>query len=352
MDGSTARVPFDAIAYEVQPADNLHSIVFRYYGSMSQNKVRFLADQVLQANPHILTPNSLRAGKLIQLPVPRNYCAAPKGFPFHSPAFEEIADSPWFRHLNHSWEKAAPEERAFLHRASPFLLGTGTAALTTLNTTFKTNVPLVGEIAGYYEAFQSGDLTRNQYDYRRRKTLAQLSDNLGPTQRLIHGDRKPGEVIRINRRSGVVPTANIDRQVRRMTDLSKVASRGGVALSVVGLGIACHEISQTSSRDRQNEILVESAGGVVGGVLYSVGAGIGLAMMATPVGWVGGLVIGVGGALAGYAGSKGTRKIYDLSGRRIDFVEGLGVTNACSGNRGAPITATNQISRGFATFQR
>lgn len=53
-----------------------------------------------------------------------------------------------------------------------------------------------------------------------------------------------------------------------------------------------HEIAHTESRDRQNEILVESAGGIIGGAAWGLGAGITLAIMATPVGWVGALLIG------------------------------------------------------------
>src|SRR5690625_6922922 len=117
------------------------------------------------------------------------------------------------------------------------------------------------------------------------------------------------------------PSADIDREVRLMTGASKVASRGGIALSVVGLGIACHEIAHTESRDHQNDIPVESGGSLIGGLAFGLGAGIGLALMATPVGWVGALVIGAGGALTGEAAGRRAKTLYDLSGRKSELVE-------------------------------
>src|SRR5690625_7868474 len=95
----------------------------------------------------------------------------------------------------------------------------------------------------------------------------------------------------------------------------------------------------TEPRDRQNDILVESGGSLIGGLAFGFGAGIGLALMATPVGWVGALVIGAGGALTGYAAGRRAKTLYDLSGREIDLVEKLGVSHLCTpggrGNTGA-----------------
>src|SRR5690625_6851603 len=86
----------------------------------------------------------------------------------------------------------------------------------------------------------------------------------------------------------------------------------------------------TEPRDRQNDILVESGGSLIGGLAFGLGAGIGLALMATPVGWVGALVIGAGGALTGYAGGRGFKALYDLSGRRGDLVVRVGVSYVCA----------------------
>jgi hypothetical protein len=74
--------------------------------------------------------------------------------------------------------------------------------------------------------------------------------------------------------------------------------------------------------------LVESVGGLVGGAFIGVGASI--LLMATPVGWVAALAIGVTGALAGYGGGKIAKGLYDATGRKIDFSGNLGVSTLCA----------------------
>lgn len=343
---------FDLIAYEVQPGDNLYRIVSRYYGPQSPQKIRGAIDQIVEANRYIRNPNLIRPGQIIKLSVPRQYCVAPKGFQHNVDLFDGMAHTPWFDVLSDDWSRATPEERSFMRTVSPLMIGSGTSVAHGLNVTFRTNAPLVGEVASLYESYQAGDISKGQYDYQRRNTLTRLSNNLGPTQRLLYGNRAPGEVIRISRRGGVSPTADIDREVRRMTGASKVASRGGIALSVVGLGIACHEIAHTESRDHQNDILVESGGSLIGGLAFGLGAGIGLALMATPVGWVGALAIGAGGALTGYAGGRASIAIYDLTGRKIDFVERLGVSQVCAPGRAATSSTTPRPSYVWTNFRR
>lgn len=150
---------------------------------------------------------------------------------------------------------------------------------------------------------------------------------------ILNGTQKPSEVLRISRKAGTAPTQALSQQIKRMDKLSKVASRGGVALSVVGLGVACHQIAHTDSQRKKNEILVESAGGVVGGIVYGIGAGLAVARMATPVGWVGALVIGVGGAAAGFASGKVAGKLYNVYGGQIDIASKTGISNVCRATR-------------------
>ena len=108
----------------------------------------------------------------------------------------------------------------------------------------------------------------------------------------------------------------------------------------------------TEPRDRQNDILVESGGSLIGGLAFGLGAGIGLALMATPVGWVGALVIGAGGALTGYAGGRGFKALYDLSGRRVDLVERLGVSQVCAPGSAATSSTTRRSSYVWTNFRR
>lgn len=212
---------------------------------------------------------------------------------------------------------------------SQILLGSGSANLAMIDRTFKANSPLLTEMVENYESFKRGDITKGQYSYRRTKLISQFSSRLGPTKRLLNGTVDPREVLRISREQGTPPTQAITQQINKMNRLSKVASRGGIALSAVGLGIACHEIAHTGTAREKNEIFVESVGGLIGGAAFTGAVTLGLIMAATPIGWVAALVIGVGGALAGYGGGQIVKHLYDKSGQKIDFVDKLGVSAIC-----------------------
>lgn len=214
------------------------------------------------------------------------------------------------------------------------MLGSGTAKLSMIDTTFKTNSPLLTEMVDNYETYKRGQITKGQYDYRRSRLITQLTTNLGPTNLLLNGTHAPTEVLRVSRTKGTLPTQPLTQKIKQMSQLSRAASKGGVALSVVGLGIACHQIANATSQQKKNEILVESIGGLAGGIFYGLAVGVGVALMATPVGWVAALAIGVGSVAASYGGSRALRKLYDARGKHIDFATKSGVASACSFNGG------------------
>ena len=214
------------------------------------------------------------------------------------------------------------------------MLGSGTAKLSMIDTTFKTNSPLLTEMVDNYETYKRGQITKGQYDYRRSRLITQLTTNLGPTNLLLNGTHAPTEVLRVSRTKGTAPTQPITQKIDQMGQLSRAASKGDVALSVVGLGIACHQIANATSQQKKNEILVESIGGLAGGIFYGLAVGVGVALMATPVGWVAALAIGVGSVAASYGGSRALRKLYDARGKHIDFATKSGVASACSFNGG------------------
>ena len=199
--------------------------------------------------------------------------------------------------------------------------------MTMVNRTFTANVPLLNEMVQNYEAYKTGELSKGQYDYRRYKILTRLKAKLGPLSRVLNATRLQNEVLRISRTRGRAPTANISHQVGRMGRLSKYASRGGVVLSVVGLGIACSEIANTDDMQKKNEILVESVGGFAGGAIY--GAVATVLLIGTPVGWVAALVIGVGGAVAGFASGKGLKALYTTEFSRFDVASMTRVAQLC-----------------------
>ncbi len=144
----------------------------------------------------------------------------------------------------------------------------------------------------------------------------------------------------------VAPTESIERQIGKMHKLSTVASRGGVALSVVGLGIACNQIANTDNQHEKNEIFVETVGGLAGGAGFAFGAAVTLFFVTTPVGWIAALAIAAGGVLSSYAVGSYARKLYDRNGNEVDFVGMTGVDAICSNTstRTLPLISSNMLS--------
>jgi hypothetical protein len=189
------------------------------------------------------------------------------------------------------------------------------------------NIKKLAEIEEVYKKYKSGTLTRGQYDYRRKKVLDTVAKNLGPVEKLFFKGKKAQESMRISRKGGVPATAALRSNTLRLEKLSKVASKGGSVLTVVSLGVACHQIASTASAAKKNEILVETAASTVVGVIG--GAAISLLVFATPVGWVGSLVLAGGASLASNLVGKGFVGIYKSNFSDVDLVSNLGVNKVC-----------------------
>jgi len=95
----------------------------------------------------------------------------------------------------------------------------------------------------------------------------------------------------------------------------------------VGLGIACNEIANTDNKQKKNEILVESLGGLVGGGLFGYGATI--LFIGTPIGWVAALAIGVGTVVASHGGGAFLQHFYTTDLKHIDFATITNVNTVC-----------------------
>lgn len=325
--GPSIANELDTVAYHIQPGDTVIRIIHKYYGVLPHAKQQALIEQI-QAENSLRNADMIFPGQLLKLSVPRLYCAAPQEWTFASIILSN--DDSWFYQLNHDWQTASADERRMASNLAPLILGAGAAGMTMIDKTFATNAPTLAEMAENYESYKARKITKGQYDYRRRSLLNQLESKLGPTKALLTGSKNPSEVLRISRSKGTAPTQPITQQLKRMNSLSKVASKGGIALSVVGLGVACHQIAQTDNQQKKNEILVESLGGLMGGLAYGVAATLTVGLMVTPVGWVGALLIGAGGAVVGHGTGKVFKKLYSLDGRQIDIASAAGVTQTCN----------------------
>ncbi len=318
---------YDTILYRVRTADSLGRIIQNYHGPITKQQQDTILSRILADNPDIKNPDRIFPNQLIKMSVPQRYCSATT-HPDTAPVLS--TDQLAYQPLRRQWQQAAPQERAWLSTLTPIMLGTGSASMTMVNRTFLANTPLLNEMVHNYEAYKAGELSKGQYDYRRYKILGKLKTKLGPLARILNTTRLQNEVLRISRTKGRAPTQNITRQIGRMGRAAKYASRGGVVLSTVGLGVACNDIANTGDINKKNAILVESVGSIVGGTAFGFVSGMAIVAMATPVGWVASLVIGVGSAVAGYVAGKGFSNLYDTYGRKIDIASATGVASLCS----------------------
>ncbi len=304
------RTDLNTVIYQVSPGDNLSRIIQRYYGNISPQKQKSLIQQIMLDNPNIKQAHLIYSGQQLQLNVPSLYA------PYPAPVITEV-DSPTLKTLSDNLEQAPPAEKKLQSALAPILLGSGATGMTLIKQTFSSNTPLLSEIADNYNAYKADNISKGQYDYRRKKMIQQLNTKLGPLQRLLNGHQPLGEVLRISRKKDTAPNHVMHQQAKQMSTLAKAASRGSVVLSAVGLGVACHQMANTDNAQKKNEIMVESLGGLLGGAV--LGAIVTVVFIGTPVGWVAALAIGVGSVATSYGFGVGAKKAYTKFGSHIDF---------------------------------
>jgi len=313
---------YDTILYHVRSGDNLSKIITRYHGPVNAAQRDAIISQIKIDNPQVKNPNRIYPDQLLHLGIPPQYCSATT----HSGQTPIVKmDKHLLKPLQQQWNTANKKEKKLLSELTPLMFGTGSAGMTMLKQSFAANTPLLTEMAKNYEEYKAGTLTKGQYDYRRKKLLASIKSRLGPLKRLMNGSRSSSEMLRISKTKGRAPTQNITRQIGRMGRIAKNASRGSVILTAVSLGVACNDIANTDDTYEKNKILVESVGGVLGGIV----AGVAVMLMFTPVGWVAALAVGVAGAVGGYASGKAVSHLYDKYGNKINVASATGIAQLC-----------------------
>lgn len=313
---------FDTIFYDVSAGDSLSTIIKKYYGNVSPLQQKTIIDTIMLENVELKNPNIIYPGQTLVIDIPQQHIATSLPTP---PTIQ--VDKKTIQTLKSHLQKASPAEKELISSLAPIMLGTSTTSMMMINQTFKSNAPLLSEMTENYNDFKADKLSRGQYDYRRKNLLNKLKAKLGPTSLLLNGKKTANEVLRISRKKGNAPTHIINNQANRMKNLSRMASRGGVVLAVAGLGVACHQIANTNNKLEKNEILVESLGGLGGGLFY--GFAMTVFFVSTPIGWVVALAIGVGSVATSYAVGAAAKNMYTISGTHIDFASLTKINTLC-----------------------
>ncbi len=336
-EAAAMQSPQKALIYIVQKGDTLSQIIYNHY-KVAPNTLHYRVAEasVLEFNHHIKDPNIIRASDVIRLmPLPDIYsagqCLAPKNY--DNAKFKTVVTNHRLEpmrsdrtvRIRDTIPKYKDEQDAFLllsaleqnHGIIAASVGAGVNAFG--NLVGQGNDTLIKDMAAIYDDFKAGKMTENQYNYRRQKVVKELAHRMGP---LFNSNS-----IHIDQRKGMVPTGRIDRYSKNLAKMSRYATRGGVVLAGVGVGLGCRDIANTDDRQEKNDIFVETMTGTTVGLLGSYAMTV--ILVSNPVGWGVAIALGVGTAAVSYFSGKAIRSAYSATGSRIDFVSGLGVDEIC-----------------------
>lgn len=187
-------------------------------------------------------------------------------------------------------------------------------------------VQSLNQINDAYLDYKRGNITKGQYDYRRRLLVNEIKHRVGPLDSFLFGN-KANQAIRIARGGGVPATHHITQNADKLKKLATYGRHDGYILAGASIAAGCIQIAEADSRQEKNEILVETVAGTTAGLL--AGAAVGLFLVSNPVGWGVALAIAAGSAVASYGAGKASRYAYTISGSKVDFVSGMGVDKVC-----------------------
>ncbi len=313
--------------YKIKNGDTFSGIIHSMFGHVPKDTryaetVKFL----LALNPQIKNPDRIRAGDMFRLgvlpPKPQTEAQIAKvKETVQGDQGKFITESVSQHDMDNFWALAWLE-----HNANYLTIPGGIAAGASGNLLSPGNVNLLNEVSDEYAKYKSGEITKSQYDYRRKRALDMFKANVGPFEKWIFGKNTTHESIRIARAGGIPVTANVAKHADRLKSLAAVSKGGGIALIGVGLTSACLQIANTIDIKEKNEIFVETITSTTVGTI--AGYTIGLFLISNPVAWGTAIVLAVGSTALSYGLGKGARFGYGVYGT-TDFVAGTGVDRIC-----------------------
>lgn len=306
--------------YAVRRGDSLLAIIRDQYGLYGSGAKPVL-DKLLRNNPDITNPNLIYPGQLLLLRFPWD---APDT---SLPVLNDLV------YTKQTWRQASRGEQesmadmTHVYRALGLTLTGTSTPLSATNALLQSNIKPLEEIAEAYGDYRAGKITKGQYDYARRKRITAFRNNIGSGERLLFGNKRANQVLRMRPGGGIRATQPMLAQVGRLSKISKYAARGGIILTGVSLAASCHQISHTPDSVERNKIAVEAIAGTAAGFL--TGIAVSVFLVSNPVGWGVAVAIGVGSAATGYFAGQAAGTIYDQNFRHVPVVETLFIDRIC-----------------------
>ena len=326
---------YEPVFYYVKPGDTLSQIITSYYDIRYGTKEYDTAlAHVLFSNQHIKNANAIKPKQIISLtPMTPRY--GPMCIKYNMGPV--LNTSPIDSNVQHFLSNipSDPQEREMFWTLSWLQLnynffanGVGVGLNSMGGIARKQNTQFIMDVERAYSEYKSGKIRKGVYDYKRKVALKNYANRVGPFEKLLFNGKSTQQAIRINRTKALPANSDIMKYAGKLNKMSKIASQGGIALTVLGVAKGGYDMCQAETLDEKNDILVETLSGAIGGTLVGVGAGILLA--STPVGWISVLAIGLISGLSGYGLGQGAKAIYNLDDDPIDFVSLINAQAVCN----------------------
>jgi len=92
------------------------------------------------------------------------------------------------------------------------------------------NINFLNEVSDEYAKYKSGQITKTQYYYRRKRMLDMFRANVGPFEKWMFEKNTTHESIRIAWVGSIPATVNIAKHADRLKNLAAISKDGGVVL--------------------------------------------------------------------------------------------------------------------------
>jgi hypothetical protein len=143
----------------------------------------------------------------------------------------------------------------------------------------------------------------HHYDARMDDVVKRITRRLGPTQRFLFNGTGTEDALFNGVPQSLRPDPVTISAAERIKQVAGAAKFGGAALVLVDGALTCQKLSATPQVDKVQTAYKE-IGGFAGSLLTGAAVGIAVASMATPVGWLGAIVISAGAAYGGKTGGE------------------------------------------------
>jgi hypothetical protein len=170
----------------------------------------------------------------------------------------------------------------------------------------------------------------HHYDARMDDVVKRIKSRLGPTERFLFNGTGTRDALFHGVPQSLRPDPITIGVAERIKQVSGAAKAGGTALLFVDAGLTCQKLSATAP-EAKVETAYREIGGFAGSVLAGMIVSVAVVSMATPVGWVGAIVISAGTAYGGKAfGEAVLGTVFNSRGDLFNLKDGRLLNSWCN----------------------